>query len=101
MMLHTINKSPFERNSLDSCLRLATKGSAILFFEDGVYAALKGTKMAATVSAAIADHPVYVLGADLAARGYGEDALIEGIKVVDYGGFVDLTVEYDKVQAWV
>ena len=28
--LHIINKSPFERNSLDTCLRLAKKGAAIL-----------------------------------------------------------------------
>ena len=42
-MLHTINKSPFEKNSFDSCLRLAGVGSAILLIEDAVYAAVEGT----------------------------------------------------------
>ena len=42
-MLHTVNKSPFERNTLETCLSLAKKGSSILLFEDGVYAAVKGS----------------------------------------------------------
>jgi len=33
-MLHTVNKSPFERNTLQSCLRLAKPGSAILLIEE-------------------------------------------------------------------
>ena len=42
-MLHTINKSPYEKNSLQTCLRVAPEKSKILFIEDGVYAALKNT----------------------------------------------------------
>jgi tRNA 2-thiouridine synthesizing protein B len=38
-MLHIVNKSATERNSLESCLRMATKGSAVLLIEDAVYAA--------------------------------------------------------------
>jgi tRNA 2-thiouridine synthesizing protein B len=29
------------------------------------------------------------------------EQVIDGISVVDYGGFVDLTEQHDKVQAWV
>ena len=29
-MLHIVNKSPFEKNSLDSCLRMAQPGQALL-----------------------------------------------------------------------
>jgi tRNA 2-thiouridine synthesizing protein B len=100
-MLHTVNKSPFERRTLDSCLRHAVKGSAILLIEDGVYAAFKGTVVADKVKAALSDHKVYVLGPDVSARGMDEDNLIPGLEVVDYGGFVDLVVEYDKVQSWL
>ncbi len=39
-MLHLVNKSPFERNALDSCLRVAKPGASIMLLEDGVYAAL-------------------------------------------------------------
>ena len=40
-MLHLVNKSPFDRNALDSCLRLANPGSSVLLIEDGVYAAFR------------------------------------------------------------
>jgi len=99
-MLHTVNKSPFEKNSLDSCLRLALPGSAILLLEDGVYAAMQGTEIAARVSDAINRCSLYVLGPDLEGRGLDADAVIPGISVIDYRGFVDLTVENDKVQSW-
>lgn len=100
-MLHTVNKSPFERNAVASCLAHATDGAAILFIEDAVYAATKGTSVAAKVEAAAAKCKVFVLGPDLAARGMSEDKLIDGITVVDYEGFVDLTVEHSVVQAWL
>ncbi len=100
-MLHTVNKSPFQKNSLESCLRLAKKGSALLLIEDGIYAALKGTSIEDKMKAATADFSVYVLGPDLKARGFSEDRLVDGINVVDYGGFVDLAADKDKVQAWL
>ena len=100
-ILHTVNKSPFERNSLDACLRLAAKGSSVLMIEDGVYGAMKGTEKSAAVESAKGDISFYVLGPDLKARGISEDKLIDGIKVVDYNGFVSLTVDNDKVQAWL
>jgi len=100
-ILHTINKSPFERNSLESCLKFASAGSAILLIEDGVYAALAGSNAESLVKSGLAMASVYVLGPDLKARGFREDRLIEGIQVVDYAGFVDLATEHDKVQAWL
>ena len=33
-MLHTVNKSPFEKNSLETCLRLANDKSSIILIED-------------------------------------------------------------------
>lgn len=100
-MLHTVNRSPFEKSSLESALRLAKPGSALLLLEDAVYAAVKGTVLEEKMREAARRLRVHVLGPDLQARGLEEGALIEGIGVVDYGGFVDLAVENDKVQAWV
>jgi tRNA 2-thiouridine synthesizing protein B len=99
-ILHTVNKSPFEKNSLASCLRLSKAGSAILFIEDGVYAAMSGNKVSDDVSAALADRKIYVLGPDMEARGVA-GKVIDGINVVDYNGFVDLVAENDTVQAWL
>lgn len=100
-MLHTVNKSPFEKDSLNTCLRLADAGSDILLIEDGVYAALIGTRVERVVIDAITRHSVYVLQADIEARGIDPQSLIAGIETVDYGGFVDLAVRNDRVQSWL
>jgi tRNA 2-thiouridine synthesizing protein B len=47
------------------------------------------------------DFSFYVLGPDVAARGLSDTPLIEGIDVVDYGGFVDLVAENDVTQSWL
>jgi len=99
--LHTVNKSPFDRPSLQSCLRLSAKGNAILLYEDGIFGAIKGSEVSSLVETALSDKAIYVLGPDLKARGIDEGKLIAGIKIVDYKGFVDLTVENDKINAWV
>ena len=100
-ILHTVNKSPFERDSLDSCLKFAQGGASLLLIEDGVYAALAGTTAEPKIKAALGNLKVYVLGPDFKARGFSDERLIEGISVVDYAGFVDLAAEHDKVQAWL
>ena len=99
-MLHTVNKSPFDRNSLDSCLNHAKDGSSVLLFEDGIYAVLKGSAASGKLEKA-SGISVYALGPDLKARGIGEDQIIEGVKVVDYGDFVDLVTRHDNVQSWL
>ena len=96
-MLHLINKSPFESNSLEDCLRYASKGSAILLYEDGIYAAMAGTKLSDEMAGVAKDHKVYVLKEDLAMRGV--DKLIAGVNEVDYDGFVGL-VEENKTASW-
>ncbi len=100
-ILHTINKSPFQTTDLDSCLRHARKGSAILLIEDAVYAAMGNTGISERVGEALKNTNVYVLGPDLDARGLERERVVRGVEIVDYGGFVDLAVEHDHVQAWV
>ena len=100
-MLHTVNKSPFERNTLSSCLRIAKAGSAVLLIEDGVYGALNDSEHASQITARMDDLKFYVLGPDVNARGLENKPLIEGLTVVDYAGFVDLATEHDTVQSWL
>jgi len=100
-MLHLINKSPFDRNALDSCLRLAKAGSSVLLLEDGVYAAMSKAAFAGAVKERMGDLTFYVLGPDVSARGLDDSPLIDGINVVDYGGFVDLVVEHEVAQSWL
>ena len=99
-ILHTVNKSPFERPAVESCVAHALPGSAILLIEDAVYAARAGGRMQTTLES-LDDVRVYALGPDLKARGIGTDDLFEAVTVVGYDGFVELAVEHDKVQSWV
>lgn len=100
-ILHTVNKSVFERNSLDTCLGHTKAGDAVILLEDGVTSARKGGAAEKKLAAAMADVAIYALGADMAARGLTEEKLVDGIKVVDYAGFVDLAEQNDVVQAWL
>jgi len=99
--LHTVNKSAYERDSLEACIRLASKGNAVLLIEDGVYSAMSGGKKSSVIENAKSDLSFYVLGPDVKARGISEDRLIDGVKVVDYKGFVELSVSNDTVSAWL
>lgn len=99
--LHTVNKSPLDRNALESAVNHATKGSAVLLIEDGIYGAMKSTVKSALITDAIGDISFYVMGPDLKARGIDESKVIDGIKVVDYKGFVDLVAEHDATQSWL
>ena len=98
-MLHTVNKSPYQCNTLESCLNHVGEGDVVLLIEDGVYAAMKGGRAADALSA-VKGVRICALSADVKARGL-EGRLIDGVEVVDYGGFVDLVTETDKTQAWL
>ena len=98
-ILHTVNKSPFEKNSLETCLRIAVEGSSVLLMEDGVYAAMDGTNLNGALSDASNRIQFYVLGPDLKARGLSEDDIMDCISVIDYEGFVDLVVAHDATHA--
>jgi tRNA 2-thiouridine synthesizing protein B len=95
-MLHIVNKSPAQTRSLDSCLRLAQPGHALLLIEDGIYAATDAARMAEAMKRL----KVYALQPDAAARGM-QDRLVEGVVPVDYTGFVDLVAEHPSNQSWL
>ncbi len=99
-MLHTVNKSPFNHDTLTSCLKCAQPGSTILLIEDGVYAAREGTKFSNDIKTAMQSIKVVALTPDLDARG-ANNKLIDGIEQVDYAGFVKLSTECDTVQSWL
>ncbi len=98
-MLNIVNKSPLDRGSLDTCIQTAEPG-AILLIEDGVYAATKGSAGEAKLKAAAGKFKIYALGPDLEARGVA-DRVMDGVTVVDYGGFVDLVAEHRSTQSWL
>ena len=101
-MLHIVNKSPFESTTLESCLRTATngQGDVLLLIEDGVYAVTKNSVAGNMLHEAMKDVKVCVLWPDAEARGI-QDRVLDGVKMVDYAGFVDLVAESDNVQSWL
>jgi len=104
--LHTVNKSPFSSTALASCLAHAADDAAIILIEDGVYAALASAHPVAGLptdglAAVAARGALHALGPDLEARGLDGSKLIDGVKLVDYAGFVDLTVAHQPVMAWL
>ena len=100
-MLHTINKSPFEKDSLTTCLRYAQDGASILFIEDAVYACTKGTEFEKIIQERQDNMKFYVLGPDLEARGLDNSNLTNSIEIVDYKGFVKLVADNEKIQNWL
>lgn len=97
-MLHTINKSPFQADSFETCLSYAQENDPILLIEDGVYAALKGGKYEEALKEQSSKNTFYALSSDLKARGL--DSIVEQVTVIDYTGFVELA-EKHQVNSWL
>ena len=100
-MLHTVNKSPSEKSTLTSCLRLAADRSDILLIEDAVYAAMTGTEHESLIKDALERYQIYALDADLECRGLEKSKVIGGVEIVDYSGFVQLSVKNSSVHSWL
>lgn len=98
-MLHTVNKSSFERNSLQSCLNTIDDTSVILLIEDGVISAANNAN-SSMLSELAAQGRVYALKGDIEGRGISSK-VADNIKLVDYAGFVDLVVEQGTTVSWV
>ncbi len=99
-MLHIVNKSHAQTTSLQSCLRLAQAGAALLLIEDGIYAATTGGAATSGIAAAMKQLKVYALQPDVDARGMA-GKLVDGVTAVDYAGFVDLVAEHPNNQTWL
>lgn len=99
-MLHIVNKSHTQTNSLQSCLRLALPGQALLLIEDAIYAATTGGAASSGLTAALQRLKVYALLPDVEARGMA-GKLLDGVTAVDYAGFVDLVAEHPSNQSWL
>ncbi|MBI2381124.1 MAG: sulfurtransferase complex subunit TusB [Gammaproteobacteria bacterium] len=99
MTLHLVNRSPYQSDALNACLRLAAPGAAVLLIEDAVVAAVAGSMAAQRLKSQGVDLRLYVLEADVRARGLS-DKLMDGIACIDDAGFVALVVAHDKTVSW-
>lgn len=98
-MLHIINRSPHDARSIEDCQDFIQEDDAIILIEDAVVAAFKGHETNSLLQSMMKKAQVYILKADLQAR--GNLGLISGIKPVDYDGFVDIVESHDKSMSWL
>ena len=94
--LHILSRSPFNDASFSSGLRLLAAGDALLLTGDAAWALQPGTAPAASLAAL--SQSICVLEEDLLARGLQAPA---GVQVVDYAGFVALTLQHARVNSWL
>lgn len=95
-MLHIITTSAgqaliFERTG---------KGDAVLFIEDAVLCLHKNRPDAKDLLSHCQLLDCYALAADLQLRGLAQEQLVTGVALLDYPGFVDLTVAHDVIKTW-
>jgi tRNA 2-thiouridine synthesizing protein B len=98
--LHTINKSPFTHNALFSCLKICRNGDAILLIENGVLAGIYSSPSIETFLQLVNDGvKIYALENDVSARGLQNKTHPE-ITLIDYSGFVQLSIKHPRILSW-
>ncbi|KJF95685.1 sulfur relay protein TusB [Photobacterium angustum] len=96
-MLHTVTRSPYQSQSLAQCLAYVAAGDEILLLEDAVIAGLaKNNYLNVIKNIGV---KIYLLEADLIARGL-QSKCDESLNVIDYKGFVSLTVKHKQHMKW-
>lgn len=96
MILHILNKSPFQHPALlQHCLNSMGAQDSLILIEDGtlLLASLPSFNNLPDASR------LFVLDSDAEARGVAINPA--ATHSVDYGGFVDLTVRHDKTISWL
>lgn len=97
--LHTVNRSPYSHEALRSCVKICAPSDAILLLEDGVLGALPSphnSHLSVLIQEGV---KVFAIDADVQARGLAS-RLISGVTLIDYEGFVELTIQHTRVQSW-
>lgn len=95
--LHVIAHSPSNNDRFDSCLRLLGAKDAVLLCGEAVNGLRPGSETALQLHAAQLQGRLFALQEDLHARAISQDYA----KALDYPGFVELSLHYDKVNSWL
>jgi tRNA 2-thiouridine synthesizing protein B len=96
--LHVLSHSPFADSRLTSCLRLLGHKDALLLCGDATYALTQATAPLQALESRISSFELYALEEDALAR----HVSVPGwVKCVDYAGFVELSIRYDRVNTWL
>jgi tRNA 2-thiouridine synthesizing protein B len=96
--LHVLSHSPFSDGRLDSCLRLLGEHDAILLCGDATYALTPASAPLQVLEGRLDSLKLFALEEDVQARNIPAPAWANQ---VDYPGFVELTIRFDKVNSWL
>lgn len=96
-MLHTVMTSPFQTQAMARCLRYLGPADEILLLQDAVVAGVEKNAWCATL--AQTGVKIYLLEADLLARGLREQ-VADCFHIIDFEGFVGLTVAHETQMKW-
>jgi tRNA 2-thiouridine synthesizing protein B len=95
-LLYQIKRSPYISRDLEHILDVAREGSHILLYQDAVLAAGVTEENELWLRRLTdAGVTVHALEEDLRARGVTR--LLDGIDVIDYGGWVDMVESFQPV----
>ncbi|MEQ4584947.1 MAG: sulfurtransferase complex subunit TusB [Pantoea agglomerans] len=95
-MLHTLMHSP-AHSDLETLLLMAGAGDDLLLLQDGVLAALAGSRALMRLSESEAT--LWVLDEDVQARGLAGQ-ISTSVQSIDYNGFVTLTIRHQQQIVW-
>ena len=95
MILHKFSQSPFQSNSIQSNLALIADDDAVLLIENAVYAIKHAAMLELLINRG---SQLFILKEDCDARGLTN--ISDNIQQMDYAGFVELTLQYEKVVSW-
>ncbi|MBT3811347.1 MAG: sulfurtransferase complex subunit TusB [Gammaproteobacteria bacterium] len=76
------------------------KGDAILFTGSAVLCLRKNSEAAKTIETCGQQFQCFALQTDLLARGLNADNISTDISIVDYPGFVTLTLAHEVIKSW-
>ncbi|MGF1737893.1 sulfurtransferase complex subunit TusB [Photobacterium satsumensis] len=97
-MLHIFTRSPFQSQAFSEAATIISKNDSILLIQDAVIAAtVENTPIFQFHEAGV---KIYLLSEDIIARGLQAKLKLE-VNVVDYKGFVGLTVDNETQMKWV
>ncbi|MGR9073266.1 MAG: sulfurtransferase complex subunit TusB [Gammaproteobacteria bacterium] len=95
-MLHIISRPPLKAGILGRI----DQGDAVILIEDAVTALLRLGEGAGSLQELSEVCRICALEEDLGVRGIEMDEILSGIEILDYRGFVALTVEHPVIYSW-
>ncbi len=95
-MLHIFAKSPVQPQVLD---RIGA-GDTVLFIRSAVLVLFSENILCERLNNMLTQNQLCALSSDLLARGILSEELLDGIEIIDYTDFVDLTIEHSVIQSW-